>query len=56
MTEPQPATCSHCGTMVEDRPATWSLDIGARGAQWICESCTRQNIRSIEGKLDDAWW
>ncbi len=52
----EPATCSHCGTTVADRPVTWSLDVGARGAQWICERCTRENLRSIEGKLDDSWW
>ena len=49
-------SCSRCGTTVEETPATWSLEVGPRGATWICESCTRENIRSIEGKLDEAWW
>ena len=49
-------TCGVCGTQVEDKPATWSLQVSERGTQWICEPCTRDNIRSIEGKLDEAWW
>ncbi|MGB8649385.1 MAG: hypothetical protein WCD35_01855 [Mycobacteriales bacterium] len=52
----EPATCGVCGTSVEDRPATWSLQVGERGRQWLCERCTRDNLRSIEGKLDEAWW
>jgi hypothetical protein len=52
----EPATCGVCGTTVEERPATWSMQVGARGQQWICDGCTRENIRSIEGKLDEIWW
>ena len=50
------ATCSVCGTVVDERPATWSLQVSARGQMWVCDRCTRENIRSIEGKLDEAWW
>ncbi|MCW2501387.1 MAG: hypothetical protein JWN87_3063 [Frankiales bacterium] len=52
----EPSTCGGCGTGVEDRPATWSLQVSERGRQWLCERCTRDNLRSIEGKLDEAWW
>jgi hypothetical protein len=52
----QPSTCAVCGTSVEERPATWSLQVSDRGATWLCERCTRDNLRSIEGKLDEAWW
>ena len=58
--EPAYSTCSVCGTTVQDRPVTWSLQVGARGplrqSEWLCERCTRDNLRSIEGKLDEAWW
>jgi hypothetical protein len=27
-----------------------------RGAQHLCERCSRDNIRSIEGRLDPAYW
>jgi hypothetical protein len=50
------STCTGCGTQVEDKPPTWSMQVGARGVQWLCDRCTRDNIRAIEGKLDDAWW
>jgi len=35
---------------------TWSLQVGARGQTWLCERCTRENLRAIEAKLDEAWW
>lgn len=50
------ATCGVCGTTVDERPATWSMQVSERGVQWICERCTRDNLRSIEGKLDEARW
>jgi len=52
----QPATCVACGTQVDDRPVTWSLQVSERGQTWLCERCSRDNLRSIEGKLDEAWW
>jgi len=35
---------------------TWSLQVSARGTIWLCERCTRDNVHSIEGRLDEAWW
>jgi hypothetical protein len=49
-------TCAVCGTTVAEVPATWSMQVGERGQTWLCERCARDNIRSIEGKLDEAWW
>jgi len=49
-------TCGACGITVDVRPATWSMQVSERGVQWLCDTCTRQNLRSIEGKLDEAWW
>jgi len=23
---------------------------------WTCDTCSRTHLRSIEGKLDSAWW
>lgn len=60
--EPDPAvrsttTCVVCGATVDGpAPMTWSAQSGARGVQWLCERCTRDNLRSIEGRLDEAWW
>jgi hypothetical protein len=24
--------------------------------KWVCPTCTREHVRSIEAKLDTAWW
>jgi len=49
-------TCGGCGERAEELPLTWSTSAGPRGHQVLCERCTRENLRSIEGKLDEAWW
>jgi len=50
-------TCSACGTVAEGGlPLAWSSSTGPRGAQVMCGPCTREHLRSIEGKLDEAWW
>lgn len=49
-------SCAVCGTVVEELPATWSSQTSERGTSWLCEQCTRDNLRSIEGRLDEAWW
>jgi hypothetical protein len=52
----EPVTCGRCERTAAHPPPTWSLrnEFGRRS--WLCETCTRDNLRSIEGKLDDAWW
>ena len=53
----QPRTaCSWCGTSVEEVPVTWTLQSGARGIEYLCESCTRENVRKIEGSLPTEYW
>jgi hypothetical protein len=49
-------TCARCGTAVAGLPTTWSSQTSARALSWLCERCTRENLRSIEGRLDEAWW
>ena len=49
-------TCSGCGSAVPGNPPlTWS-SAGPRGAIWLCERCTRENVRAIEAKLDEEHW
>ncbi|MBA2388860.1 MAG: hypothetical protein H0V67_01280 [Geodermatophilaceae bacterium] len=50
------ATCTACGSTTDEAPVTWTAQTTERGRQWLCESCTRENLRSIEGRLDEAWW
>lgn len=35
---------------------TWSRGIERGVPVWTCPQCSRDNLRSIEGKLDSAWW
>ncbi len=51
-------TCNLCGAQAEGDtpPLTWvtSFDHGKRRV--FCEQCSRENLRSIESKLDSEWW
>ena len=52
------ATCGrHPGTGDEvTARLTWSRDTSRGAATWTCDRCSRENLRSIEGKLDPDWW
>jgi hypothetical protein len=51
--------CSRCGTVAEhddELPPGWSFETSERGILWTCQTCTRDNVRSIEAKLPEEWW
>lgn len=53
----QRPVCMTCGTIApRSEPIGWSRQADVRGPQWLCERCTRDNLRSIEGRLDQEWW
>jgi hypothetical protein len=52
----QPVWCATCGTQVDEVPVTWTVQTSERGLQYLCESCTRTNVRAIEGQLPAEWW
>jgi len=35
---------------------TWSRGTENGRDVWTCDRCSREHLRSIEGKLDSAWW
>ncbi len=51
--------CATCGATPEE-PAmatlTWTRGTEDGRDVWTCERCSREHLRSIEGKLDSAWW
>jgi hypothetical protein len=51
--------CATCGTVADD-PAlaaiTWTRGTENGREVWTCDRCSREHLRSIEGKLDSAWW
>jgi DNA-directed RNA polymerase subunit RPC12/RpoP len=49
-------TCARCGTTAEELPLTWSSSSEPRGTVYYCDTCSRENLRSIEGRLDEEWW
>jgi len=53
-----PVTCDRCGTTVDvdEPPLTWSLSTEHGQTKRYCERCTRENVRAIEGKLDQEHW
>lgn len=54
--EPRYVTCAWCGRSVDEAPVTWTVQVGARGVEHLCEQCTRDNVRKIEGSLPTEWW
>ena len=54
-------TCSSCGTTPAPPDQararlTWSRSVEQGRTLWACERCSRDNLRSIESKLDPDWW
>ena len=59
--------CGRCGAIAESEagsatpddavlPPGWSFETNERGVVWLCATCTRENVRSIEAKLPEEWW
>ncbi|WP_030529682.1 hypothetical protein [Phycicoccus jejuensis] len=54
--------CATCGSTPADSEAaalarlTWSRGTESGREVWTCAACSRRHLRSIEGKLDSAWW
>lgn len=54
-----PVTCAWCGVTVEGAdqpPLTWSTSVERGALRYYCERCSREHLRSIEGKLDADYW
>lgn len=50
--------CELCGatpTTAADK-LTWTSSVERGRTKHFCTPCSRDNIRSIEGKLDSEWW
>jgi hypothetical protein len=64
-TDPDPAeaalVCGSCGRVASGPARAAALLSWGRGTErgrttWTCEACSREHLRSIESKLDPAWW
>ncbi|MEU9864910.1 hypothetical protein AB0D99_28945 [Streptomyces sp. NPDC047971] len=52
----EPLVCARCGKTAEELPLTWTCSVENGVRRYLCETCARENIRSIEGRLDSSWW
>ncbi|WP_198664078.1 hypothetical protein [Jiangella endophytica] len=49
-------TCARCGTTADELPLTWVSSVERGRTLYYCDRCARDNLRSIEARLDDVWW
>ncbi|MFD7712692.1 hypothetical protein ACFV6E_15100 [Streptomyces sp. NPDC059785] len=49
-------TCARCGASAEEPPLTWTCSVENGTRRYFCDDCSRAHLRSIEGRLDSAWW
>ncbi|MER5528274.1 hypothetical protein ABT075_27415 [Streptomyces sp. NPDC002677] len=56
-TESHPPACARCGSPADGPlPATWTCSVENGVRQFFCDTCSRENLRAIEGRLDSSWW
>ena len=48
--------CLGCGARAEHLPLGWSLSVENGVRVHRCETCSREQVRSMEAKLDPEWW
>ncbi|MFJ8030476.1 hypothetical protein [Streptomyces sp. NPDC096032] len=52
-----PVLCARCGTLADGpEPVTWTCSVENGVRQYFCDTCSRENLRAIEGRLDSSWW
>ncbi|WP_415951064.1 hypothetical protein [Streptomyces sp. KLOTTS4A1] len=48
--------CARCGRSAEAPRPTWTCSVENGRRHYFCEACSREHLRSIEGRLDSSWW
>ena len=51
-------TCDFCGRQEPDeaKTLTWSTSVENGRQRTYCDTCSREHLRSMEGKLDSEYW
>ncbi|MFB9393663.1 hypothetical protein ACFPM3_27850 [Streptomyces coeruleoprunus] len=52
----QRVVCSRCGKTADSLPVTWTCSVENGRRMYLCDTCAREHIRSIESRLDSSWW
>ncbi|EFL34715.1 conserved hypothetical protein [Streptomyces viridochromogenes DSM 40736] len=53
---PARLVCARCGASAEAAQLTWTCSVEHGTRRHFCATCARENLRSIEGRLDSDWW
>jgi len=58
VSDDQPWVCDFCGRQEADvaRTLTWSTAVENGRQRTYCDTCSREHLRSMEGKLDSEYW
>jgi hypothetical protein len=57
VSEDETVTCDFCGARASGAEAlTWTTAIENGRRRAFCVTCSRANLRAMEGKLDSEWW
>jgi hypothetical protein len=50
--------CDFCGRQESDpaRTLTWSTAVENGRRRMFCDTCSREHLRGMEGKLDSEFW
>ena len=51
-------TCDFCGRQEPEGAATlaWTVSVENGRRRHYCDTCSREHVRSMEGKLDSEFW
>ncbi len=55
--DPVVVVCVLCGIAASGPTTLWMFGKDRSGSDsWYCPDCARENLRSVEAKLDRQWW
>ncbi|MBN0047924.1 hypothetical protein JS756_28190 [Streptomyces actuosus] len=52
----QRLVCARCGTEARPPQPTWTCSVENGTRRYFCDTCSREHLRAIEGRLDSSWW
>jgi hypothetical protein len=57
VSDDETVTCDFCGARASGAESlTWTTAVENGRRRSYCDTCSRANLRAMEGKLDSAWW
>jgi len=48
--------CAGCGKVAQGPAVTWVFSVENGRRRYFCDTCARENLRAIEGRLDSPAW